>query len=134
MNKNAKKWVRTLRSGKYKQTKNWLTRVDENGSPICHCCLGVACELAIKSGVNLIVRNRDGYREYDGISGVLPPEVMDWLGIRDAEGDYGPTKYTKNSLAKLNDNGKSFKQIARTIEQNAEKIFYLKESLKDVRK
>ena len=45
MNANAKKWVRALRSGKYKQGREWLRAGDT------FCCLGVACELAIKAKV-----------------------------------------------------------------------------------
>lgn len=34
-------WLKALRSGEYKQTKNVLTRSDRE----THCCLGVMCEI-----------------------------------------------------------------------------------------
>ena len=38
-------WMTALRSGKYKQTTGTLA--DQDG----HCCLGVACDLAVKAGI-----------------------------------------------------------------------------------
>src|SRR4051812_34484552 len=38
-------WVKALRSGEYKQTKGALHTADG-----AFCCLGVACDLALKAG------------------------------------------------------------------------------------
>jgi hypothetical protein len=53
--KNIKKWVKALRSGKYKQTKYNLQ--DKTG----YCCLGVACDIFIsKNKKNLRIDNTLG--------------------------------------------------------------------------
>lgn len=45
MDKNIKKlWVEALRSGKYKQGKNYLHRVIDGENRFC--CLGVLCKIA----------------------------------------------------------------------------------------
>lgn len=38
-----KRWVKALRSGKYKQGKNYLRRQTPEGDR--YCCLGVLCEI-----------------------------------------------------------------------------------------
>jgi len=40
----AKKWIKALRSGKYKQGKGYLKQFTSKNEPR-HCCLGVLCEL-----------------------------------------------------------------------------------------
>lgn len=105
MNDNAKKWVATLRSGEYKQTKGRLA--DDFG----HCCLGVACELAIEAGV---------INSYHKEKGSLPSLVKDWLGLRHWSGRYqGENRF----LANDNDRGQSFSQIADIIESEPEGLF-----------
>lgn len=76
LNKNAKAWVRALRSRKYKQTTGALTNDGK------FCCLGVACELAVKAGV--IPPAED--EMYAGRAGKLPQKVVKWLGLVDNEG------------------------------------------------
>ena len=113
LNKNAQKWVRALRSGKYKQGRECLC-VDGK-----FCCLGVVCELAIKAGVRVkkSETQEDGVR-YDEQACVLPTKVMEWVGLKDDEGRFGD-----GMLTSLNDSGKSFKQIARIIESKPEGLF-----------
>lgn len=74
-------FVAALRSGDYRQAKHKLA-VDGG-----YCCLGVACEVAIANGV--AVRTSPvslpvagSYMSYDGDTGVLPPSVQEWLGVR----------------------------------------------------
>ena len=118
MNENAKKWVADLRSGKYKQGK---------GSLNCDgklCCLGVACEVAIQNGVKVqVIKTKIDDASYDGGFGFLPESVRDWLGLRTVDGEYktGDCHYT--SLAKLNDKGKTFAEIADIIEGEPEGLF-----------
>lgn len=101
---NLLKWVQALESGEYKQVTHVLTaleRVSSESEPIVvgHCCLGVACEVAIKEGLNLrvgaaardheqmtsntctLVRTYDDQRQY------LPPSVCRWLGFSPWEDD-----------------------------------------------
>ena len=123
LNENAKKWVAALRSGKYKQTKNVLHRTNGQDK---FCCLGVACDLFIKSGGKLsaVRKKHDGSIpciSYAGKTGILPATVKKWLGLSGPEGEYG--KYEDQSLTMLNDNGKTFKYIAKLIESEPEGLF-----------
>lgn len=123
MNKNAKAWVAALRSGQYGQA---IERLKDGNSNFC--CLGVACELAVKAG--LIKRVDDIYfadeKEY---SEVMPTKVALWLGVK--ERNLGlDTNQTWNGsyrgvgcLAELNDSGASFEEIADIIERDQKEIF-----------
>lgn len=111
LNENAKKWVDALRSGEYKQTRKRLR--DSYG----FCCLGVACDVAIKSGVVMDVRRRNtetGHVLYfDNESGFPPKLVLEWLGLK-----------TVAQLMALNDHkGYNFNQIADFIEEYADRLF-----------
>lgn len=122
LNKNAKKWVKALRSGKYKQTNGQLTAL-KKGEPVAHCCLGILCELAVADGVEVKIRDSVDTRTYDGNGGVPPDAVMKWAGLRHAAGDIIVQKESSD-LTELNDTQrKSFKQIARVIEQKAKELF-----------
>lgn len=136
MNENAKKWVTALKSGDYKQTKGTLR--DGEG----FCCLGVACDL---SGLGEWVqlpdddRNPDdtrfayvigGYKHTD----LLPEEVRLWLGLEGISGEYEIDEGldplvedeetgelpepTNRELTDDNDEGATFAEIAKIIEEN----------------
>ena len=109
LNPSAQKWVEALRSGKYEQTRGALRKGD------WFCCLGVACELAIESGVD--IRRTDEYRGYTGVvpNRLLPPVVGEWLRLKGRDADW--------SLAGKNDSGKTFAEIADLIEQHADELF-----------
>lgn len=123
MNPDVKaKWVEALRSGEYKQGKGQMHNREENS----YCCLGVLCDLAVKSGAWVIVEN-DGpsYVMYDGLGGSLPPSVEQWAGLgtsdpalapadRDEEDPDGEEYWQEASI--LNDSGLPFSQIADLIE------------------
>src|ERR1700686_4750231 len=101
-------WVRALRSGKYKQTKNTLVRTTVKGKPLGYCCLGVLCDLAAKKEiVDVTIDNR--CLAFDNETQDLPPNVMSWSGMRDC---LGALEDELSSLAEANDHGKKFKQIA----------------------
>ena len=79
VNWNAvKKWRDALRSGKYKQTKNYLKTTEG------HCCLGVLCEIQGLKGKKL--KNQTGY-EFNGCSGTLPVKVAKKIGFVNIDGD-----------------------------------------------
>lgn len=107
-------WVKALRSGRYKQTTGQLKRIkgkmsQEDGfvaGQTAYCCLGVACQLAIKEGV---------IKTFDPDQGYLDHTVMKWLGIPREEGPYASG--LGHSLVHLNDvEAAPFKQIADVIE------------------
>lgn len=104
-----RKWIRELRSKKYKQCKGELHN-DKTGG---YCCLGVA-NVCLKLG------------EIDSIC--LETEYKS-LGLNGTDGQIidgysfprGNRNYTQ--LTEMNDKGVSFLKIAEFIEQNPEKVF-----------
>lgn len=123
------KWVEALRSGDYEQTVGYLHigKPDSNHEPAGYCCLGVLCELAVKSGVKIDVYEKSTAEgsifSYSGHSQDLPVEVKTWAGLDDAmpyvqvESD----GYLDNlSLADENDTGRTFGEIADLIESQSD--------------
>ncbi len=120
MNENAKQWVAALRSGKYKQGREYLGTIDGEGEK--YCCLGVACELAVNTG--LIPK---GHREqcivYANKDDVLPMIVQDWLGLQWNTGAFILGGQSE-SLGRCNDFLKmSFEEIADIIESEPPGLF-----------
>lgn len=82
---SIEKWIEALRSGEYRQGKGYLNRY-KNGESL-FCCLGVACEVAMKNGVVVDTKKEMGGGEieavvwYDGTSTTLPLSVQNWLGL-----------------------------------------------------
>ena len=114
----AKKWAAALRSGDYKQTSGILA----NHNRTEHCCLGVLCELAIEDGVRLQVLRPDGasYTSFDGEDSHLPDRVDDWADL------YSVAPVTPRQsivgLIHMNDEGRSFEDIADAIEEHWETL------------
>lgn len=91
---NLIKWVKALRSNKYKQCAFRLVNKSQKG--ISYCCLGVAGRVI---GLSI---------EYlDNISG-------DFLSL-EQERKFGLTLEQQKELAKMNDKGSSFLEIADRI-------------------
>lgn len=125
LNPNAQAWVYTLRSGKYEQTKGHLHVVAKDGeSPLGWCCLGVACDLFDKANPGELQRAIfAGFMEsFEGSTSFLPQKVATWLGVSSILGQYGPPEDEK-SLARDNDDGKTFLEIAEIIESEPERLF-----------
>jgi hypothetical protein len=104
-----KLWLKALRSGKYRQTKEKLS--DGKGR---FCCLGVLCDLHAKAKRAKWGKNDDGDMTYLGEWETLPFDVQRWAGLDDENPDV--THEHGNCLAALNDNGKRFTTIANVIE------------------
>jgi hypothetical protein len=114
-------WVKALESGEYPQGRNRL-RSSEG-----LCCLGVLCDLHARAHPEIARLERDPFR-YLGMGSTLPDEVMDWSGMTNDAGEFiRPPRLPKSvdkvhrkttSLAALNDDGLTFKQIARVIRAN----------------
>lgn len=102
-------WATELESGQWRQGTGQLARDTAEGTE--YCCLGVACELAVRHG---IIRSFQG----DLVS-VEPPyeAVREWLGLADGEGRYYGHDH---SLTADNDEGQEFAEIARTIRAEPE--------------
>lgn len=111
LNENAKKWVAALRSGEYKQTKNYLKNNEG------FCCLGVLCDLYAKdAGVAW-----NGAR-FMGSFQTPPRVVLEWAALREPDGDHRAAGM-HTSLTARNDNGCSFSKIADIIESEPEGLF-----------
>ena len=126
MNDNAKKWVKALRSGEYKQGKYALC----NPLTDKYCCLGVAADLYVKEVGDIPVEDSGDLRAYDGRDVYPPPAVVEWVGLKDNSGRYvKPGEEVTplggiTSLAYNNDeDGFSFDQIADIIESEPKGLF-----------
>lgn len=126
MNENAKKWIETLETTDFPQGKQSLRSQDG------YCCLGIACDLYSKlspKGLKTDIKeyiDRDDDKEYFTCyygeckeEAYLPVEVSNWLGMIDYH-IFGDPQF---KLANLNDNGKSFKEIAEFLKTNEANIF-----------
>lgn len=109
------KWIEELRSGKYQQAKSCLHRIYSTMSyPIGYCCLGVACDLFADE--LKLKRSSTVFQEmFDGCQSTLPAAVVKFLGLvgNAGESKNNPAELT---LASLNDNGKTFNEIADALE------------------
>lgn len=136
MNKEiATRWVKALRSGKYKQGKNALKYKTARGA-VRHCCLGVLCELynqdkkrkqkptiSVKPAAPYSADLPDGCSVYAfaGNSTTLPTKVMQWAGMHSNAGEIAD-EFEDESLAEINDDGYSFKKIAQIIEDRVDDL------------
>ena len=108
--KNSIKWIKALKSNKFKKGTNTLFDRRENS----YCCLGVACRV-------------NNFRKTI-IGGFLEHEEKNLLGLRTKHGSFLPKRiYNNDSLASLNDtrykNSKNFKSIVRHILANIDYLF-----------
>jgi hypothetical protein len=106
----VKKWISALRSGKYKQAHGALKGRDG------YCCLGVLCVVA-----GIEIGPDEGY---------LSVPVQQLAGLAS---EVGCIKGSQ-SLANLNDAGKSFAEIADIIESHPPGLFTWKRPKKAVKK
>lgn len=120
----AKKWVKSLRSGKYKQGEGCLKQTNLKKNKTYHCCLGVLCELyneqmtkGKKKKLNDVV-DKYGLHTLNKEVEILPDTVRDWADLKFNTGGFiDPKNDHYDSLAAMNDLGCSFKEIANTIEK-----------------
>ena len=113
MNEQIKKeWLEALRSKEYQQGTHVLKSGVNN-----FCCLGVLCDLHRKKHEGNEWEYRDGSSFYFCERQVLPVDVIKWAYLNDENPTIaGFEKEGFSSLAELNDNGKSFEEIADVIE------------------
>lgn len=114
--KNLNLLADALESGKYEQGQKIL-RDSKNK----FCCLGVACDI---SGMGVWTkRENDEYYTYltreDGLDSTSAAllgntSVRDWFGIS-VTGDFVTASGHYSDLAGMNDNGKTFAEIAEVL-------------------
>lgn len=139
MNKRIKeKWINALLSGDYDQTTKML-RSDQDK----FCCLGVLCDIAPKTKGSWSELDHGGFaflnsRDLlpDSVVDILPDSVVEWAGLEDpspmVELDVVQTLFPEKNLeeivvipgyrkttalASLNDNGFTFEEIAKIIQE-----------------
>lgn len=83
--RRLRRFIAALRSGEYLQGFGELANRDLETDPWRYCCLGVACEVAIKDGLNLNVDERRYKKYYNNEGGVLPEKVRAWYGLAKAD-------------------------------------------------
>lgn len=121
LTKLQKTWLDALKSGEYHQTYTFLAKKTNRWG---YCCLGVACEVAIKEGIPLKVKKR-GRRKCYGESeeqGVLPVELVEELHLRNDIGSFH-VNGNGGALTEMNDDGKTFKEIANFILKHKKEVF-----------
>jgi hypothetical protein len=124
------KWLAALRSGEYEQARGSLQRersrdFQTGQIQFGFCCLGVLCDLAAQEdvcwwqGFGAITSTSEGLRFDDE---ALPPAVMDWAGLEDADPQVAVVVEEEEqveTLSKLNDSYKfDFNRIASLIEEH----------------
>ena len=127
--KNATKWVKALRSGKFKQGCGWLVHDYCGANERRHCCLGVLAEINGFNGNNGLF----GCETLEGIENECDLFTEDGTPLIGDKDEANMVKVvlrtrTKKServtirkfanLADANDKGASFKTIATWIEKN----------------
>jgi hypothetical protein len=96
------KWLEALRSGKYKQGRQGLRKVDS------FCCLGVLCDLLNPNGWRQITDN-DLIYSFNGELGVIDKRLARSIGVEEFQ----------DILVEMNDEKQnSFSEIADYIEAN----------------
>ncbi len=106
MNSELKeKWLRALRSGRYKQTQHTLRK---SGLAKTYCCLGVLCNVS-----------KEGKWENNGRVYVVGPNASRNYIPKVLLPKFGITDKTQKKLAFMNDANKmSFEKIADWVEAN----------------
>ena len=122
LNENAKAWVAALRSGEYEQGQHVLHSESNR-----FCCLGVACDLAVKAGIigNPLFNGDASVPRFeygDGMWGTVPEKVRLWLCLKTSAGWYranGDIALTSDN----DDRNKTFLEIADIIESEPDGLF-----------
>lgn len=102
------KWLEALRSGKYKQGKNFL-RIEDR-----FCCLGVLCDI-----IDPTKWSDSGHRNnvtYEGCQTMPTRDFLQAVGIPKYPVMDGQLESCAGAFAEMNDNGKTFEEIAAAIE------------------
>jgi hypothetical protein len=109
-------WIKELREGDHRQTH--LVLQDSNG----FCCLGVACLVYERETGNKLPRDNAGQLFHANLGKSCTHDytpVQEWLGLRTTAADI----FNSESLACMNDHGKTFAEIADVIESEPEGLF-----------
>ena len=115
MNQEIKaKWLDALRSGKYEQGTGALRNrfLEDEFAPTPHfayCCLGVLCDVMEPTGWDGTV--------FHSFADLPPDEITLKAGLGKRE-SFRDRETVVSILARMNDNGTPFSEIADWIEEN----------------
>ncbi len=123
-------WLKILESGKFRQGKELLHQVKNKRSS--YCCLGVACKI-FKDILNLnyTIQN-EVERRYNDEEAGLPEVVYEHLNLHGNFGDLAKLDLPEDvansvqgcdSLADMNDQGWTHKEIATFIRAHPTAVF-----------
>ena len=79
-----KKWVRALRSGKFRRGRGALKRKAKNNR-YYHCCLGVLCEVYKKDTKDEDIETQDPHYDcatFGDEEALLPEKIRKWAGLK----------------------------------------------------
>lgn len=135
---NARKWIAALRSGTYKQGKDNLKKANFENTESKFCCLGVAFDLFGKQiGVTekLLENGISVYECGEEFSdSVLLVPVSEKIGLDSQKGIARDNKGSilSTCLAEDNDNGMSFDEIAKNLEDHLNSFVKTKDKWAEV--
>ena len=116
----ADKWIKALRSGKYKQGRGRLNYHDKE-----LCCLGVLCEVALSEGLDIskeLETDADGtlsVYSYDENPHYLPESIIKWADIKPCDND---RSFLAEMVSMNDDQDSTFHEIAELIGKNQQHI------------
>lgn len=108
----AMKWIEALRSGNYKQGKQFLNKNEK------YCCLGVLCEI---EGLLKRTDVMSGATVYFSDDRWLTKALASYPG-KNLRSSQGIILSMGTTLATLNDTGRKFAEIANIIEKHWEEL------------
>jgi|SRR6185369_2586126 len=108
MKKRIKKlWVDALRSGEFQQCERTLRK--GGGKNVEYCCLGVLEQIRVQETGDRFTRGKGSY------AGLLSEKTQAWAGLSTSDPVLMPLR--KKTASDLNDDGKTFAEIADRIEK-----------------
>lgn len=116
------RWTTALRSGEYEQGRGALATGRFAGG-WSYCCLGVLCEIAVADGVIQADETGNNMKAYGyGNNRTYPPDaVRAWAGLPITPRNWAGSAEAGSAeriLARKNDSGSTFEEIAQWIEEN----------------
>lgn len=104
-----KRWLRALRSGRYKQTTGQLKHTSDGET--CFCVLGVLCDLCPQKRW----LGDSTASTIEGGLGIPSPAVLKWAGFGSSTPPIKDVRIQK--LIQMNDSGVDFLELANYIEK-----------------
>jgi len=113
----AEKWIAALRSGEYKQGQEALM-IEGPYNDKKYCCLGVACDVV---GINILSSYENAFPCTLSNTDALPKLLVQNHSFKAGLSEKAQTTFV-SKVAALNDDGKTFPEIADWIEANVQFI------------